>query len=168
MEREEALAELAGRYFDSHGPATFQDFIWWSGLPVADARAGLETTKPGLRQETIDDQIYWLSQNDSIVKDPSPTAYLLPAYDEYYLGYKERGLLLDSKYDKQAVSSSGVFRPMIVIDGQVVGIWKRAFKKSSVFVTPSPFRLLTKAENQALLVAADHYGAFLGLSVVLE
>jgi hypothetical protein len=168
MEREEALAELAGRYFGSHGPATLQDFVWWSGLPVADARVGLEMAKPGLRQETIDDQTYWLSQDASIVKDPSPTVYLLPAYDEYYLGYKERGLLLDPKYDKQAVSSSGVFRPMIVIDGQVMGIWKRALKKGSVFVTPSPFRSLTKAENQALVVAANHYAAFLGLSVVLE
>lgn len=167
MKRDEALAELAGRYFRSHGPATLQDFVWWSGLKVVDARAGLEMTKTRLYQETIDGQTYWAAQNKSIPKDRSPTAYLLPAFDEYFLGYKVRNAVLDAKYDKQAVSSNGVFRPMIVIDGQVVGIWKRMLKKGSVIITPDPFNSLTKAENQALLAAANQYSAFLGLSVVL-
>jgi hypothetical protein len=167
MERDQALAELASRYFEGHGPATLGDFVWWSGLTVADARAGLELARPRLCQETIDDQAYWLVQSTSMVKDPSPTAYLLPAFDEYFLGYKDRSLILDPKYDKQAVSSNGVFRPMIVIDGQVVGTWKRAIKKGLVIITPSPFSSLTKAENQALAAAANHYAAFLGLSVDL-
>jgi hypothetical protein len=167
MKRDEALAELAERYFRSHGPATLQDFVWWSGLPMANARAGLDIAKTRLHQETVDGQSYCLPQNHSIPKDSSPTAYLLPAFDEYYLGYKARNAVLDSKYDKQAVSSSGVFRPMLVIDGQVVGIWKRTLKKDSVIITPDPFKSLTEAENQALLAAANQYGAFLGLPVVL-
>jgi hypothetical protein len=168
LERDEALAELAWRYFASHGPATLQDFVWWSGLLVAEARAGLEMIKPRLRQETLDDGTYWLPRNHSIVRDPSPTACLLPAYDEYYLGYKERSLVLDPTYDKRAVSSNGVFRPVILMDGQVVGIWKRTLKKGAVSITPSPFNSLTDAEDQALVGAANRYGAFLGLPVVLE
>ncbi len=167
MKHDEALAELTGRYFGSHGPATLQDFIWWSGLKVADARTGLEIAKIRLDQETIEGQTYWTPQNNSILKDPSPTAYLLPAFDEYFLGYKARNAVLDAKYDKQAVSSNGVFRPMVVIDGQIVGIWKRMYEKGSVVITPSPFHSLTKAENQALVVAANQYGAFFGLSVML-
>ncbi len=165
MDRNEALAKLAGRYFESRGPATLPDFVWWSGLPVADARAGLELAKPRLRQEIIEGQSYWLPQNSTIAKDPWPSAYLLPAFDEYFLGYKARNSILDSKYDKQVVSSNGVFRPMMVIDGQVVGIWKQTFKKGSVIITPNPFSPLTKAESQALVEAANHYGAFHGLSV---
>ncbi|MEJ2737321.1 MAG: winged helix DNA-binding domain-containing protein [Anaerolineae bacterium] len=167
MTRDEALGELAGRYFESHGPATLQDFIWWSGLRAADARTGLEMVKSRFDQVTIERQTYWLPQNNPILKDSSPTVYLLPAFDEYFLGYKARDAVLDVKYDKQAVSSNGVFRPMVVIDGQIVGIWKRANKKGSVIITPSPFNSLTKAENQALLGAANQYGAFLGLSVML-
>jgi hypothetical protein len=167
MKRDEALAELAERYFRSHGPATLQDFVWWSGLRVADARAGLEMAKTQLDQKTIDGQTYWLPQNDSIPKDPSPTAYLLPAFDEYFLGYRARNAILDSKHDKQAVSSNGVVRPIIVIDGQIVGIWKRVLKKGSVIITPGPFNLLTAAENEALLLAANQYGAFLGLPMEL-
>jgi len=168
LEGDEALAELAWRYFASHGPATSQDFVWWSGLLVAEARAGLELVRSRLRQETIGDQTYWLPQHTTIVKDPSPTAHLLPAFDEYFLGYRERSLVLDPKYDKRAVSSNGIFRPVIVIDGQVVGVWKRTLKKGSVIITPGPFRSLTDAENQALVEAANRYGAFLGLPVVLE
>ena len=167
MKRDEALAELAGRYFGSHGPATLQDFIWWSGLKVADARTGLEIAKTRLDQEAIQGQTYWLPQNNSIFKDPVPTVYLLPAFDEYFLGYKVRDALLDAKYDKRAVSSNGVFRPMVVIDGQIVGIWKRVYERGSVIITPSPFNALTKTENQALVVAANQYGSFLGLPVML-
>lgn len=167
MERDEALAELARRYFGSHGPATLQDFVWWSGLSVADARAGLDSAKTRLNQETIGGQSYWSLHQNSIADNPSPTAFLLPAYDEYYLGYKERGAVLDSKYDKKVVSRNGVFRPMIVIDGQVVGIWKRALKKGSVIITPGPFDPPTEAEDQAIQAAADQVGAFLGLSAVL-
>jgi hypothetical protein len=168
MDRDEALAELAGRYFSSHGPATLQDFVWWSGLPVADARAGLEIAKTRLHQESVEGQSYWLGQNQLSSPTPSPSVYLLPAYDEYFLGYKDRAAVLDAKYDNQVVSSNGVFRPMIVIDGQVVGIWKQTVRKGTVIITPSPFNSLTAAENQALQMAADRYGAFLGLSVVLN
>jgi hypothetical protein len=167
MKRDEALPELAGRYFRSHGPATLQDFIWWSGLKVADARAGLEIAKTRFHQEIVEEQTYWLPQNNSMFKAPSPTVYLLPAFDEYFLGYKTREAVLDTKYDKQAVSSNGVFRPMIVIDGQIVGIWKRTLKKGSVIIALSSFKSLTKAENQALVAAVNQYGAFLGRSVEL-
>ena len=165
--RDDALAELAERYFRSHGPATLQDFVWWSGLRVADARAGLEMAKTQLHHEAIDGQTYWRPQNGPIPKDPSPTAYLLPAYDEYFLGYKTRNAVLDSKYDMQVVSSNGVFRTIIVMDGQIVGTWKRALKRSSVVVAPDPFNVLTADEKEALLVAANQYGAFLGRSAVL-
>jgi hypothetical protein len=164
--REEALAELAGRYFAGHGPAALQDFVWWSGLLVGEARAGLDSAKTQLHQETIDGQAYWMVPVEAVPQDPSPTAYLLPAYDEYYLGYKAREAVLDPGYDKRAVSSSGVFRPMIVMDGQVVGIWKQEIKEDSVTISLSLFRPLTEAEEQALDAAAKRYGAYLGLPTV--
>jgi hypothetical protein len=167
MERADALGELARRYFRSHGPATLQDFVWWSGLPVADARAGLDTATAQLHQQTVDGQTYWLPLNDPIPTAPSPTAYLLPAYDEYFLGYEARDAVLDAKYDKSAVSGGGVFRPIVVIDGQVVGVWRQTLKEGSVVISPSLFTSLTEREDQALLAAADQYGAFLGLSVVV-
>ena len=128
-ERDEALAELAGRYFRSHGPATLADFVWWSGLTMTEARSALAMAQTWLHSEVVEGQIYWLADNQAVPVEPSPTAYLLPAFDEYYLGYKTRQVVLNGRYDKKVVSSNGIFRPVIVIDGQIVGIWKRTLKK---------------------------------------
>ena len=167
LDHHQALAELARRYFTSHGPATLPDFIWWSGLKTADARAGLEAAKPGLQSEEIDGQTYWLPPNHPIPEDPTPTACLLPAFDEYYLGYQTRQAVLDPQYDQRAVSNNGVFRPMIVMDSQIVGIWKQTPKKDSVIIAPDLFSALTGRERQALQMAADQYGAFLAASATV-
>ncbi|MBI1879201.1 MAG: AlkZ family DNA glycosylase [Chloroflexi bacterium] len=88
LERDEALAALTKRYFTSHGPAMAQDFAWWSGLTLADVRKGLDMVKAALIQEAVDGQTYWLSPDRPVVKAPSPTAYLLPNYDEYLISYR--------------------------------------------------------------------------------
>jgi hypothetical protein len=167
MERDEALAELARRYFTSHGPAKLQDFIWWSGLRTADARAGLEMAKPHLVQDVIEGQTYWMASSMPAAKDPSSTAYLLPAFDEYTVAYKDRSAVLDPLYTKLVNSGNGIFFPMIVIDGQVVGTWKRTLKKDAVIITSSPFAKLSKAETRSFAAAASRYGKFINASVVL-
>src|SRR5262249_57340985 len=121
MARDEAMAELAMRYFTGHGPATLQDFAWWSGMTTADSRDGLEMAKSRLSQETIDGQTYWLASSIRAAKDSSPTAYLLPAYDEYTVAYKDRTAALNPGYAKHANYGHGIFNPTIVVDGQVVG-----------------------------------------------
>src|SRR5262249_61461479 len=100
-------------------------------------------------------------------KVASPTAFLLPAFDEYTVAYKDRSAALDPSYAKQANYGYGIFNPTIVIDGQVVGAWKRAFKKDAIVITPIPFTKLTGAQTRALSAAASRYGEFLGASVVL-
>jgi hypothetical protein len=168
MGREESLAELARRYFISHGPAMFQDFVWWSGLTTADARDGLEMAKSHLTDEVVEGKTYWLPQAMPVVKEISPTAHLLPAYDEYLVGYTDRSAAIDPIDSKRANFGNVIFSQTIVINGRVTGFWKRTFKKRSVVITPSLFNSLTEAENQALVVAAKRYGTFLGLSVVLD
>lgn len=168
MERDAALAELARRYFTSHGPASLQDFIWWSGLAVAEARAGLELAKPHLVQEVISGQTYWLAPSTPVAKGASPKAYLLPAYDEYTVAYKDRSAVLDPLYARQASTGNGIFNPIIVVDGQVTGTWKRTLKKDALGITPNPFAKLTKAETRAVAAAASRYGEFLGVATDQE
>lgn len=165
LERDEALAELARRYFTSHGPATPQDFGWWSGLTAADARAGLEMVRSEFIQEVIDGRAFWLSASVPTPKVASPAAYLLPAYDEYTVAYKDRSALLDPRHAQQAGSS--ILGPTIAVDGQIVGTWKRTLKKETVIITPSLFTPLSKAKYQALAEAAHRYGAFLDMTVTL-
>jgi hypothetical protein len=168
LQKDEALSELARRYFTSRGPATLQDFAWWSGLTTSDAKAGLDMAGPHLVQETIDGQGYWLSPSASTAKEKSPAAHLLPAYDEYTVAYKDRSAVLDPVDAKRAATGNGIFYPILVIDGQVAGTWKRTLKRGEVGVAPSPFRTLSKAAERALATAARRYGAFLGLPAAVD
>lgn len=162
LNRDEALAELAKRYFTSHGPATLQDFVWWSGLAAADARASLEMVKSQLIQDVIDGQAYWFLRNTSISQDVPVTAYLLPGFDEYLVGYKDRRAVLDPKYTRRL---NALFSPTIVIDGRVVGTWQRTLKKSAVVIEIQPFTTFDEAERDAIATAAHRYGEFLGMAV---
>jgi hypothetical protein len=168
LSREEALAELAYRYFTGHGPATIQDFRWWSGLLAVDARAGLKMVEAQLAHEEFDGQIYWFSSSLSSIKAASPTAYLLPGFDEYLLGYRDRTAALDSAHATKVVpGANGMFKPIIVIDGRVVGTWKRTFKKDRVVIALQPFNALSEAEAQAVAPAAECYGVFVNLPVAM-
>jgi len=167
MERNESLAELAYRYFTSHGPATLADFTSWSGLTALDARSALELAKVKLQPETISGQVYWLPPNPSISNDEPLSVHLLPAFDEYFLGYTDRSQVFDDRFDRQLVSSNGVFRPMLVIDGQVMGVWKQKTLKHSITITVKPFKTLSRAEQGGIQLAIEHYGEFLGLPVAL-
>ncbi len=168
LERDEALAELARRYFASHGPATVQDFAWWSGLAAADARAGLELARPHLAHEDVDGRTYWLSPAAPAGEDGPPSAYLLPAYDEYTVGYADRsGVLGRTQARGVTLDSFAVLGPTIVVDGQVVGTWKRTFDRGSAVVAPELVVSLAEAEAQALAAAIQRYSAFLGLPVAL-
>lgn len=163
--REEALAELASRYFTSHGPATLQDFIWWSGLSATEARLGLEASKSKLVQETVGKLVYWMPANITLPK-LEPGAFALPGFDEYLLGYKDRSAVLDAAHaEKVCPGGNGMFFSTIVIDGRVVGTWKRVIKKAGIEITATAFTSLSQADKKRFAVAAKRYGEFLAMPV---
>jgi Winged helix DNA-binding domain len=164
LSREGSLVELAKRYFASHGPATVHDFAWWAGLTVTDARSGLEEAKPELISEKIDGKEYWTTS-----EAPGPVAYdesgvdLLPAFDEYLLGYKDRTSVLTVEDAPRVVpGKNGIFLPTIVVGGRIVGTWKRRVKKSAIDITLSPFTHLGDSDERAI-EAARLYSDFVGL-----
>ncbi len=161
----EALAELTTRYFTSHGPATIKDFAWWSGLTVAEVRTGLELAKPGIVEEVINDKSYWYAASMPAADAPAPKAYLLPPYDEYSVGYKDHGDILDPQYREQV--QNPVFIGLTLIDCQLVGAWRRTFSRGSVVVESVPFRPLNAAENEAFAAAAQRFADFLNMPLVI-
>jgi hypothetical protein len=169
MERDEALAELARRYFTGHGPATVNDYMWWSGLAAADARASLDMAKFQLVKDVIEGKTYWLAETTPFKRDNSPTAYLLPNYDEFGVGYKDRSAMIDNSYDQKLASEMSYFiGNLLVVDGRLVGAWKRTFSKDAVVLDIRTFTALTEAEHHAVEQAANRYGDFLGMPVILS
>ncbi|HEX2740263.1 MAG TPA: winged helix DNA-binding domain-containing protein [Rubrobacter sp.] len=164
LSREESLTELASRYFASHGPATVHDLAWWAGLTVTDARAGLEAAKPGLLSETLDGKEYWMTDDSQadLAFDESNVS-LLPGFDEYLLGYRDRSAVLAVEHAPRVVPGrNGVFRPIIVVGGLVIGTWKRRLKTNAIDMTLSLFTH-TDDSQKRVIEAARSYSEFLGL-----
>ena len=162
ISRDEALAELVRRYFTSHGPATFKDFAWWSGLTARDAAAGVAMIGDGLVHVTIDGLTYWFAPGRAAAAPASPAVFLLPNYDEFGIAYRDRKLLSSVPRPKR-ISERDVFSHLLVIDRDLAGRWRRVLKLRSLIVEVQPFRSLTRAEIREVEAAADAYGAFMGL-----
>jgi Winged helix DNA-binding domain len=168
LKREEALAELTKRYFIGHGPATLQDFAWWSGLKISEAKVGLEMAASSLRKETVGTKVYWTPTESTASGADIPSACLLPGFDEYMLGYNDRSAVLDPQHaQKQIPDNNGRFLSTMIMNGRVVGTWKRTVKKKRIQVIIEPFSSLNKVAKQAFAVAAERYGEFIGLPVDL-
>jgi hypothetical protein len=167
LDRDEALVELVRRYFTSRGPATMKDFITWSGLTMADVKKGMEMLKPKLEHEVVDGQSFWFRELVSPKMKPSKAAHLLPIYDEYVMGYKDRTAILGEMAKEKFEADSIAFDNLIVIDAMLVGSWKRTLSKSEVIVETNFNVPLTKNEQQAVAAAVERYGKFLGLSPVM-
>jgi hypothetical protein len=167
LEGDEALAELANRYFMSHGPATVQDFVWWSGLTVNAATKALELVKKNFIGENINGQMFWMSDQSSF-KIKTPAIYLLPAFDEYLVGYKDRSAALDTKYTREVLTVNGIFSPSLFINGKVEGTWRRTITKNEVLIQVISFKTLNQLQKTAIAKAAKEYGRFLNMDVKLQ
>jgi hypothetical protein len=139
-----------------------KDFVWWSGLTTADARAGIEAMKSQLESEVLGHQTYWFPQSLP-AKKLSPTARLLPNYDEYAVGYTDRAAIFDEVHIDKLDSRESILVQTILVGGQVSGTWKRTVKKDKVIVELSPFLPLKKLEDQAVRAAVRQYAQFLEL-----
>jgi hypothetical protein len=161
LPREEALATLALRYFRSHGPATLPDFAWWSGLPAGDARRALASVQHLLRGEQADGAAYWMDP-EAQPADPEPEQLrLLPAFDEYLVSYKDRQAVLPQAQHQRAVHINGVFRPIIVQAGQVIGTWKRSLKGRRVLLEAEWFAPPGPELEAAFAAAGEGFRRFL-------
>jgi hypothetical protein len=165
LPKEEALAKLATAYFTSHAPAAVPDFVWWSGLTAGEAKEALELIKPQMVAEKVGSQIYWLPAGFSVPPLDTPLIHLLPAYDEFLISYTDRTASIKVEHNPKAFSNNGIFYPVMVVNGQVVGTWKRTIKKevvqfeTSFMEPPAEFVLPLVKENLA------HYAQFLGKKI---
>ena len=149
LTREEALAILTQRYFTSHGPATLQDFIWWSGLTAGDARRGIELVDRDLRKELVAEKTYWTPITKIANRILHP-CHLLPAFDEYFVAYKDRQTV-------PGITNWELLGPTIVVGGKVAGTWKLT---NDTTIIQNVLRPLKKSEQRALTKAAERYIKF--------
>jgi hypothetical protein len=167
--RDESLAELTRRYFATRGPATLHDFTWWSGLTMENAKRGIEMVRAQFVSEGVEGKTYWLDRSVSPVKIESPSAHLLSNYDEYFIGFRDRSAIgkLVSPLHLQE-NSVALNAHVVILDGQIVGGWRRTLKKGAVVIEWKPITGLTRAQVQAIVTAAKRYGKFMDLNVEIS
>ena len=162
LDRDEALAELARRYFTSHGPAQLADYTWWSGLTAAEARRGVALAGPALAEEAIDGVSFWSAPGDPPPAAAGPVLHLLPNYDEFLVAYRDRTVALDPRLDTSPLPRNSVLANVVLLDGLVRCGWRRRPNGRGVAVELGP---LDAAEAAAAERAVRHLERFLGLPV---
>ena len=165
---DDTLASLALRYFTGHAPAALKDFTWWSGLPAAEARSGLEMVKSQLISHTLGDQTFWLPANLPADPPAPDSVVLLPDFDEFIVGYADRSAAVPPALLPLMTAREGVFSPAILLNAQIAGIWRRTLVKNAVSLSLTPFAPLTPAQSDALSAAVARFAAFLGLLPVID
>lgn len=163
--KEEALKKLAFKYFESHCPATLHDFAWWSGLSVTDVKQALEIIKEDFIAEKINSELYWFPNSFSIPKKFEQSIFLLPAFDEFLISYKDRTAAIIKEHQGKAFSNNGIFRPTIAVNGQVAGLWKREIKKDTLIIETDFFDKKNKVSKSDLKKAGDRIATFLNLKI---
>jgi len=154
-DRDDILGDLARRYFTSHGPATIDDFAWWTGLPLGEARRGHAIARAGLREVAVDGEPYW---HAGTRRATATGVHLLPPYDEYTVAYRDRTAIVD------AARATNGLAPVILAGGRVVGTWTRRVARDRVIVEPALFG----RTRVALAPALARYGAFIGKPAALR
>ncbi len=170
--RDEGLHDLALRYFEGHGPATAKDFGWWSGLVAADAKAALASVGSELETETIGRETFHFARSRSHpMAKAVARVHLLPPFDEYVVAYKDRTVLVEHAKELLANAlngGGGMLAAVVVVDGLVVGTWKRTLGKTRVTVVSNILTAKVKMTKSELEAAANTYGRFLGLEAELQ
>ena len=158
--KDEALARLARSYFRSHAPAVLQDFIWWSGLPVSEAKQAIYLIESELTAEQWNGQTWYVHEACRTRGKVSGRLHLLPSYDEYLLGYKDRTDVLPKEHYPKAFTNNGLFYPVILHEGQVIGNWSKSAKKGSASIECSWFRSNDCVDETVLNQEKDKYMRF--------
>ena len=160
LTKDESLARLARSYFRSHSPAVLQDFIWWSGLPVSDAKQAVYLIASELTTEQWKEQTWYIHDTCRTRGKLSGHIHLLPSYDEYLLGYKDRTDVLPKEHYPKAFTNNGLFYPVILHEGQVIGNWSKSAKKGSASIECSWFRSNDCVDETVLNQEKDKYMRF--------
>lgn len=152
LKRDQALAELASRYFTSHGPATVYDFAWWSGMTITDAVHALDIVGKKLQKVVVDDKELWMSPE--AVPAPRPNVRFLSAYDEFLVSYQNRS------------DVDSIFTSTVIVNGRIVGEWKRSIGTKGVTIKIKKIEKLSKQAEEGIKKEMKRYSEFIGMKLL--
>lgn len=161
LSREEALVELAKRFFTSHAPATLEDFVWWSGLKISECRQAVEGIERDFVSDAFHDRTFWLPRRFKRPPETdTPSALLLPPFDEFVVSYTHRSEIVKDAYYHRVMTKNGLFSPTLMREGEVIGKWRKTTVKSAAKIEMDFFQKISKSLRAAFEAEAARVTAF--------
>jgi hypothetical protein len=167
LTKEKALEKLAKRYFESHGPATLSDFSWWSGFAPTTCKIAVNAIELRLDSVEIENQKYWFAKQ-SFENNFRESVHFLPAFDEILISYKNREASILLEHQSKAFTNNGIFKPTILENGKVIGIWKRTIKKDLAKIETQFFDVTEKDKKTAVFEGIKSFENYLETKIVIE
>ena len=168
LTKEEGLAKLAKRYFESHGPATLLDFTWWSGFPATTAKLAIHSVESELDSIEVDGKKYWFKKGLQSEDNISKSIHFLPSFDEILISYKTREITIAREHQANAFTNNGIFWPIIIEDEKVIGTWKRTVKKQHTKVETNFFETISADKKSLVLEAITPFENYLESKILIE
>jgi hypothetical protein len=161
----EAEDELLRRYLQAYGPATIADFAWWTYVTAAGARAIWGRHEKELTAVNVNGRMAWILREDlsslARAKIQRPLVRLLPFFDSFLLGHKDKGHLVKAKYHKRVYRAQGWLSPVVFVDGRVVGVWKYERKGRRLLLRIEPFGAFSSEVRDRVEEEGQGLGRFL-------
>ncbi|PXY44439.1 winged helix DNA-binding domain-containing protein [Flavobacterium hydrophilum] len=168
LTKEEGLAKLAKRYFESHGPATLLDFSWWSGFPVTICKNIINAIELQLNHFTVDNQVYWFGKEYAVDNKFDESVHFIAAFDEILISYKTREVSILPEHQPKAFTKNGIFKPVILENGKVIGTWKRTVKKDHTKIETDFFNETESHKKAVLFEGIKSFENYLETKVIIE
>jgi hypothetical protein len=176
VDDQEGLRAVCRRYLRTYGPATPKDFREWFAsrhFKPADARALFDSIQNELELVDVEGRAAFVLAGDTDFPQPEASIRLLPEYDVYVMGFRERDQLVPEEARRQvAEHARGKYEGpagvrFLMIDGIAAGLWERKKQGTRIELRVRPARKLTRAERTGIDTEAERIGSFLGLEPVL-
>ncbi|EJL59408.1 winged helix DNA-binding domain-containing protein [Flavobacterium sp. CF136] len=168
LTKEEGLAKLAKRYFESHGPATLPDFTWWSGFPATTAKLAVLSIESELDSVELDGKKYWFKKGLTSELDTPKKIHFLPSFDEILISYKTREITIAKEHQANAFTNNGIFWPIIIENEKVIGIWKRSLKKGHTKIETNFFETIPQRKKALIFEAIKPFENYLETKIIIE
>jgi hypothetical protein len=163
---EQAESMLLRKYLRAFGPATAADFSMWSGISLTGARAIWAREEASLTSVTVEGWAASVLQKDlnklAQAEFERPLVRLLPYFDSYLLGHRDRQHLVHVTHHPKVYRAQGWIAPVVLIDGRVAAVWSHAWEGNRLRVNVTKLASISRPITASIREEAKDLGRFLG------
>ena len=156
---------LVRRYLRGYGPSTPEDFSVWAAFPLRGARAIWTEIGEELAEVRVGGSRAWVLREDlpalRTATIAGPVVRLLPYFDSYLLGHKDRSHLIDAKHYRRVFRPAAWIAPAVLVDGRVAGTWSQTPRRGTVEVRVEAFARHGRGIKEGIEAEAEDLARFL-------